>query len=103
MAAPTPDETAVVLINAFEVEEGRDEEFLARWRETGDHLRHQDGYISTRLHRSLDPKARFRFVNVAVWRSPEDFQRAVSSDEFARLAGRMTFPANPALYEVVAE
>jgi heme-degrading monooxygenase HmoA len=50
----------MVLIYTLEVEEGRDDGFLARWRETSDHQRRHDGYISTRLHRSLDPKTRFR-------------------------------------------
>jgi heme oxygenase (mycobilin-producing) len=58
---------AAVLINVFEVPEGRDEEFRAGWRAAADYLRHQPGFISTRLHASLDPTAEFRYVNVAVW------------------------------------
>ena len=94
---------SVVLINPFEVAAGQEEEFLARWREAADYLRQQDGFVSTRLHASLDPRARFRFVNVAVWRSPEHFRRAVGSEEFARIARRMPFAGSPGLYRVAAE
>jgi hypothetical protein len=31
------------------------------------------------MHQSLEPTAKFRFVNVAEWESAEYFQRAVSS------------------------
>jgi heme-degrading monooxygenase HmoA len=85
------------------VPEGQDEVFLARWREAGDYMRRQEGYVSTQLHQSLDSRARFRFINVAVWRSAADFQRAVGTDEFASIAARMPFTSQPALYRVVAE
>lgn len=55
----------VILINPFEVPEGKEEEFLAQWHEAAAVLRNATGYVSTRLHESLDPKATFRFVNVA--------------------------------------
>ncbi len=94
---------SVVLINPFEVAIGQDEEFLAGWREAADYLREQDGFISTRLHASLGPDARFRFVNVAVWRSPEHFRRAVGTEAFARIARSMPFANFPGLYRIAAE
>ena len=94
---------SVVLINPFEVPQGQEEEFLARWQEAADHLRRQDGFVATRLHQSLDPGARFRFVNVAEWRSPDDFRRAVGTEAFARIARAMPAGGAPALYRVVAE
>jgi heme-degrading monooxygenase HmoA len=57
---------SVVLINPFEVPAGQEEEFLPRWREAAEELRHAPGFVSTRLHESLDPQAKFRFVNVAI-------------------------------------
>jgi heme-degrading monooxygenase HmoA len=56
----------VVLINPFEVPEGQEQEFLKQWREAAEHLRHASGFVLTRLHQSLDPQAKFRFVNVAI-------------------------------------
>ena len=92
---------AVILINPFEVPEGtQDEDFLAGWERAADYMRGQPGFLSTRLHRALTDDARFRFINIAEWESPQDFRAAVSSDEFREIAGKGS-PGAPALYEVV--
>lgn len=93
----------VILINAFEVPEGQEEQFLKAWHETAEHLRHAPGFRSTRLHESLDPQAKFRFVNVAEWESPQHFQAAMSTEVFQRIRAAMPFTAYPALYRAVAE
>lgn len=72
----------VILINAFEVPEGEDEVFLAGWERAHAFLSTQEGYIWTRLHRSLSPGADFRFVNIALWQSQQAFQAATSRREF---------------------
>ena len=92
---------SVILINPFEVPEGTDdEEFLRGWQRAADYMRQQPGFLSSRLHRALRPNARFRFVNVAEWASPEDFQAAIEDEEFREIAQRGV-PGSPALYEVV--
>jgi heme-degrading monooxygenase HmoA len=92
---------SVILINPFEVPERTDDEgFLRGWERAADYMRAQPGFVSTRLHRSLAPDARFRFINVAEWASPQDFQAAVGSEEFRELAGGGP-QGSPALYEVV--
>ena len=92
---------SVILINPFEVPEGTDDEqFLSGWQRAADYMRQQPGFLSTRLHRALAPDARFRFINVAEWESPQAFQAAVTSDEFRELA-KDAGPSSPALYEVV--
>ena len=48
-------------------------------------MERQPGYISTRLHRSLVPNARFRFINVAEWATVEHFQAALHHPEFMKL------------------
>ena len=91
----------VVLINPFEVpEDVDDEKFLRGWQAAADYLSAQPGFNGARLHRAVSPNARFRFINVAEWRSPEDFQAAVTSDGFRALANG-TPPNYPSLYEVV--
>ena len=91
----------VILINPFEVPEGTaDEDFLRGWERAADYMREQPGFVSTRLHRALAPDARFRFINIAEWDSPQDFQAAVTSEEFRELAKHGP-PGSPALYEVV--
>ena len=91
----------VVLINAFEVPAGADEEFVRGWENGRDFLRKQEGFISTRLHRSLSPTADFRYVNVALWTSAEAFRAATSRPEFGNRGNPFRFHA--ALYEVVRE
>jgi heme-degrading monooxygenase HmoA len=92
---------SVILINPFEVPEGSSEDdFLRGWERAADYMRQQPGFVSTRLHRALQPDARFRFVNVAEWSSPQDFQAAVSSEQFREIAQGGP-PGSPALYEVV--
>jgi heme-degrading monooxygenase HmoA len=91
----------VVLINAFEVPEGADEAFLKGWERSRDFLATQEGYLSTRLHRSLSPDADFRFVNVALWESAQAFRHATSRPEFRDAPVPFRFHAS--LYEVVRE
>ncbi len=93
----------VILINPFEVPEGKEDAFVARWQDAAAYLRQQEGFVSTRLHRSLDPSTRFTFVNVAVWESAQHFRRAVSSPQFREMAGTMPFPSHPALYRIDSE
>ena len=91
----------VVLINPFEVpSEVPDEQFLAGWQRAADVLRTRPGFVGSRLHRALAGDARFRFINVAEWESPEDFRAAVGDPSFAELAANSP-PNYPALYEIV--
>lgn len=94
---------SVTLVNCFEVAAGQEEEFLTLWRQVNNYMRRKQGYLGHRLHRSLAPGARYRFVNIAQWASAEDFHAAhdqgfremVTKPEWA------AFPTTPALYEVV--
>jgi heme-degrading monooxygenase HmoA len=92
---------SVILINPFEVPEGVDDEaFLRGWQRAAEYMAQQPGFVSSHLHRALAPDARFRFVNIAEWASPQDFQTAVSGNEFRQIAAGGP-PGSPALYEVV--
>ena len=93
--------STVVLINLFEVPPGHDEAFVRGWEVARDFLQRQPGYVSTRLHQSLDPSARFRFINVAEWASPADFQAALNHPEFVKMRQGMPFVNYPSLYQVV--
>jgi len=89
----------VVLINSFEVAAADAAPFITAWEEARDYLRAQPGYIDTVLHQSLGPDAEFQFVNVARWRSAEDFTAAIRSPGFgAAAAGLAGYRAHPALY-----
>ncbi len=93
--------TNFVLINPFEVPEDVDDDrFLEGWGRAADYMRSQPGFVASQLHRAVSPNPRFRFVNVAEWESPQDFQAAVRSPEFQAMAANAP-PNYPALYEVV--
>src|ERR671915_918572 len=93
--------TNFALINPFEVSEDvNDDRFLEGWGRAADYMRSRPGFVATRLHRAVSPNPRFRFVNVAEWESPEDFQAAVRSPEFQVMAAGAP-PNSPPLCEVV--
>ncbi len=93
----------VILINPFEVPAGEEEHFLQAWHEVAEHMRHAPGFLSTRLHESIDPQAKFRFVNVAEWESPQHYQAAIRTEALQQILHNMPFTAYPALYRVVAQ
>jgi len=93
----------VILINPFEVPAGEEEQFLKAWHEVGEYMRRVPGFRSTRLHQSLDPQAKFRFINVVQWESAQHFQAAINAEEFRRLVTDLPFTAYPALYQVIVE
>jgi quinol monooxygenase YgiN len=62
----------VILINVFTVEAARQHELIELLtRATEDSVRHARGFISARLHRSLDGT---KVTMYAQWRSNEDYQ-----------------------------
>jgi heme-degrading monooxygenase HmoA len=92
----------LVLINAFEVPPDADDEFIRGWEAARDYLQTQPGYVDTALHRAISPDADFRFVNLARWESPQQFQAATQSPGFREAAkGLAAFRPHPGLYEVV--
>jgi heme oxygenase (mycobilin-producing) len=92
----------VVLINVFEVPASRDEEFVAGWEQGKAIMERQPGYLSTALHRSLDPTAQFRYINVAHWESAQDFSAALNNPEFVAYRNAVPFTHYPSVYEVIA-
>jgi heme-degrading monooxygenase HmoA len=92
-------------INLFEVPEGREDEFFAMFLEVNAHMTAQPGYLGHRMHKSLAPDARYRFVNYVEWESVDHFT-AAHGEAFRALVSRpdwRDFTSTPALYEVVHE
>jgi heme oxygenase (mycobilin-producing) len=90
------------LINVFEVPASQDEEFLASWEQGKAFMEQQPGYVSTALHRSLDPTTKFRYINVANWESAQDFSAALNTPEFVAYRNAVPFTHYPSVYEVIA-
>jgi heme-degrading monooxygenase HmoA len=95
----------ITFINCFTVQAGREEEFLPLWQEVNTYMAAKPGFVDHRLHRSLDPAATYRFVNLAHWESTDAWQQA-HDEGFRALVQRaewQDFPSLPGLYEPVHE
>jgi len=94
----------LTLINAFEVPHDEAPQFIAAWETTRDYLSARPGYIDTSLHRAVNPDTGFQFVNIAHWRSTEDFAAATQSQGFrSAAAGLAGYQAHPGLYRLVRD
>jgi len=93
----------VVVINLLEVPEGMGAEALAAWDANAEFFRTQRGYIGTKLHQSVTPGAAYPLINVAEWERAEDFQAAITSAAFERIAAANPSPAtyHPGTYTVI--
>lgn len=93
----------VPFVNCFEVPAGHEDAFLTLWQEVNAYMAGKPGYISHRLHRSLAPEAKFRFINYAKWETEEHW-RAAHDEGFRQLVSRpewSAFSSTHGLYEVV--
>lgn len=94
----------VVLINTFTVPSSKLNEAIAMWDSARAFLETQPGYVSTRLHQSISPDARYLLINVAEWESPEAFQNATTlmrqQGNLPRIEGVVP---GPQLYSVIRE
>lgn len=66
----------VILIDKFNVEPNKIEEFLKDWREDASKFKQQPGFISTQLHKGIDKSS--VFINYAAWNSIEHYKEAVN-------------------------
>lgn len=89
------------LINPFEVPAGEEGEFVPAWTAVRDLVRHRRGYLGSRLHRTLDPGARFSFVNLSPWATVQDFTTAVTDPAFATAVRTIYHRAHPSLFVLV--
>jgi heme-degrading monooxygenase HmoA len=92
----------LTLINAFEVPAGEADRFIAAWEKARDYLATQPGYVDTALHQAVGPGTEFQFVNIARWRSAEEFAAATGSPGFREsAAGLAGYRPHPGLYRMV--
>lgn len=95
----------IVLINPFTVPAGKIEESVKFWEKARDFLQDEPGYISTKLHQSIQPDATYQLVNVAEWESGEAFASATQKmkeylrSEKIKMAEGLSY--DPVLYRVI--
>lgn len=93
----------ITVINPIEVPAGKEAKALEIWDSYAEYFKKQPGYIDTKLHKSLDPKAKFHYINVATWKSADDFIKALNSDEIKKIGEGFPkdMPHYPSMYQVI--
>lgn len=94
----------VTLINTFKVPEGKLQESIEYWETHRDFMQDQAGYISTKLHQSVQSDATFQLINIAEWKCENDFYSA--AQKMRQALGRCQIEGlsgDPALYHIVRE
>lgn len=95
---------SVTLINTFEVPEELANQHQKGWEEHTNMLLSdkKSGLISAKFYKALSSSNKYKFVNVAEWKSIEHFSKSINIEEHKKNANpRIKF--NPGLFEVVAE
>ena len=93
----------ITVINPFEVPAGREDEALSMWEAFAEYFRTQPGYVSTKLHKAINPDARFHLINIAEWETVEAFQAALNNPALMDVAKDLPgdIPHYPGLYEII--
>lgn len=106
-SAATTSAENVVLINPFNVPENKLNESIQFWEKARDFLSQEPGYVSTKLHSSLKPKAEYQLINVAEWKSAAEFKAATQKMRAHFKENKITPPKglkpNAALYSVIRD
>ena len=69
-------EGSVILINKFNVESDKVEQFLKDWAEYAANFKQQPGFISPQLHKGIGKSS--ILINYPVWESIEHYKEAVN-------------------------
>ena len=72
---------SVILINKFNVEPDKIEQFVKDWAEDANNFKQQPGFISAQLHKGIGKSC--VFINYAVWDSIEHYKEAVNKLVFS--------------------
>ncbi len=97
-----PANEPITLINVFVVPEGKMSEAIAFWEKGAEFMEKQPGYISTALHQSILPNSKFQLINVAKWKTVEDFKKASHLLKTqSGLKPMQELGINPSLYKII--
>ena len=66
----------VILINKFNVEPDKTEQFVKDWGEDAINFKKQSGFISAQLHKGIGKSS--VFINYAIWESLEHYKEAIN-------------------------
>lgn len=74
-------ESSVILINKFNVEPDKVEQFVKDWGKDAVNFKQQHGFISTQLHKGIGKSS--VFINYAVWEPIEQYKEVVNKLVFS--------------------
>jgi quinol monooxygenase YgiN len=99
VTTPSASDKPVVLINVFTVEPAKQQELVdLLTRATEDSVRHATGFVSARLHRSLDGT---KVTMYAQWRCAQDYE-AMRRDPAPLLQQALAIAKfEPGMYQIV--
>jgi heme-degrading monooxygenase HmoA len=66
----------VILINKFNVDPDKTEQFVKDWGEDAINFKKQPGFISAQLHKGIGKSS--VFINYAIWESLEHYKEAIN-------------------------
>jgi heme-degrading monooxygenase HmoA len=66
----------VILINKFNVEPDKTEQFVKDWGEDAINFKKQSGFISAQLHKGVGKSS--VYINYAIWESLEHYKEAIN-------------------------
>ena len=91
----------VTFVNSFTVPAGSEDHFLQLWESVNVYMAAKPGYVDHTLHRSVDPAAPFRFLNIAHWDSSEAWRAAHDAGFRAMVTAPewRSYPSVPVLYD----
>src|SRR5919106_1529470 len=69
-------DSQVILINKFNVDPDKTEQFVKDWREDAINFKKQPGFISAHLHKGIGKSS--VFINYAIWDSLEHYKEAIN-------------------------
>ncbi len=72
---------SAILINNFNVQPHKVEQFLKDWTEDTANFKQQPGFISTQLHKGIEKSS--VLINYAVWESIEHYKEAINKILFS--------------------
>jgi quinol monooxygenase YgiN len=90
----------VILINKFNVEPDKLDDFLKAWADDASYFKRQPGFISAQLHRGIGKSC--VFLNYAVWESTEDHKRAFNNLDISKVSDFPASTISPHLFKKVA-
>ena len=101
MAAAKGNEQCTAIVS-YRVKHEDVDNFLEAWEIANDFLKKQTGHVSNTLHRAVSANPPFRFVNVAKWKTIDNFRDATQASGYQEAAGRLSaYPVYAAAYEAL--